>query len=87
MGVSVHSSALISPYSFSVDIRNSKNTVISVNGREFNVRIVETPFREGVEVVCNDFEPPLRVSDRQLGWREALRLLEAEIELRLKAAE
>ncbi|GEM_PF-5719736 len=58
--------------------REEKRSTI-VDGETYYYQLLEIPFREGVELLCDHFSPPLRVSDRGLGEHEALRLLELEI--------
>jgi hypothetical protein len=56
---------------------------LTVQGRRFEVFRIEYPFREGVELEVEIDGERLRFSDRQLGEREARRLLEAELERRI----
>lgn len=63
-------------------VRKRKRFCLEVDGVSYDVRVVETPFREGVELVCSLNGEELRVSDRQLGEHEAERLLVEEIRSR-----
>ena len=60
-------------------VKESEKHILNVDGEDFEVCIVQIPFREGVEVRCPLGEEELRVSDRGLGEHEALRLMEEEI--------
>lgn len=60
-------------------IRSRKVISIFVAGEDYEVEIVEIPFREGVELRCQVGQELIRISDRQLGEHEALRLLAEEI--------
>ena len=60
-------------------IRSRKVVSIFVAGADYKVEIVEIPFREGVELRCQVGSELIRISDRQLGEHEALRLLAEEI--------
>lgn len=55
---------------------------LAVDGESYEVSVVEIPFREGVEVCAIVGDEEIRVSDRGLGEREAIRLLEEEIRSR-----
>ncbi len=60
-------------------VRKRKRYCLDVDGARYDVKVVETPFREGVELVCVCDGEELRISDRQLGEHEAERLLVEEI--------
>ncbi len=62
-------------------VADRKVTVFTheLDGLSFEIRRLETPFREGLELETEVDGKLLRVSDRQLGEGEALRLLEIEI--------
>lgn len=62
-----------------ISIREKREVEIVVGGETFVVEVIEIPFREGVELRCLYEGEELRMSDRQLGEREAFRLLEEEI--------
>ena len=64
-------------------LRSKKTKSIEVAGQSYLVQIVEIPFREGVELVCEVNGEEVRVSDRGLGEHEAFRLLVEEIERRV----
>lgn len=66
-------------------IRSRKAITVFVAGEEYQAEVVEIPFREGVELRCKIGDEEIRISDRQLGEHEALRLLAEEIERRRKA--
>lgn len=68
-----------------ISVREKRFCEIVVGAERFVVEVIEIPFREGVELVCTVDGEELRFSDRQLGEREALRLLEEEIRARRKA--
>lgn len=61
----------------------AKSETIEVEGKIFVVTVREFPFRENVELECAAFDPPIRVSDLQLGRLAALEILKAEITRRL----
>ena len=63
-------------------VRKRKRFCLDVEGSRYEVSVVETPFREGIELVCQLNGEELRVSDRQLGEHEAERLLIEEIKRR-----
>ncbi len=62
--------------------RSIKSVELEVGGDKYTVEVLEYPFREGVELRCLVGEDVIRISDRQLGEREALRLMAEEIEKR-----
>lgn len=61
-----------------------KSFQLEVEGQVFQVMQFEIPFREGVELETEFNGEKIRISDRQLGEREALRLLELELKKRLQ---
>ena len=65
------------------DLREDRQIVLSVDGGEYQIEVIEIPFREGVELLCRIGDDEVRVSDRQLGEYEAVRLMEVEIRARL----
>lgn len=58
---------------------------VTVAGTPIAVTVREDPFREGVELSCEFHGELVRISDRQLGEGEALRLLQEELERRHSA--
>ena len=64
--------------------RSLKKLSLSVGDAVYSVDVVEIPFREGVELRCQVGDEEIRISDRQLGEREALRLLAEQIEKRVR---
>ncbi len=62
-----------------VDTRKAKSSLVTVDGIQYPVEVVEIPFREGVELRCVVEGETVRVSDRGLGEAEAFRILEDEI--------
>jgi hypothetical protein len=67
--------------------KRTRNLQIAIEGEEIAVKIIETPFREGVEVECEFRGRRFRVSDHQLGEREAMRLLTEELKHFLSSAD
>ena len=65
-------------------IRSLRKLSLTVGSEVYSVDVVEIPFREGVELRCRIGEDEIRISDRQLGEREALRLLAEQIEKRIR---
>lgn len=65
-------------------VRANRQKTIQVGEQSFIVEIFEIPFREGVELRCVVAGEEIRISDRQLGENEALRLMSDEITKRLK---
>lgn len=65
-------------------VRSRRRHALTVSGREYQVQVIEIPFREGVELRCTVDDEELRVSDRGLGEHEALRLLTEAIEEKLR---
>ena len=63
-------------------LRSAKSKTLTVDGAEYSIEIIEIPFREGVELRCKIGDDEIRISDRQLGESEALRLMEDEIRKR-----
>ena len=63
--------------------RNIKLRTLTVADHHYPVQVIETPFREGVELRCSIGNETITISDRQLGEREAFRLLEEEIRKRM----
>ena len=70
-----------------MDPRSVEKLLIEVNGEEYEVQAVETPFREGVELHCRVGGSDIRVSDRGLGRHEALRLIKEEIKAKLNTVQ
>ena len=64
----------------SVSLRSDTTFLLTVEEKEYTVRRIEIPFREGVELSTVVEHKEIRVSDRGLGEDEALRLLRIEIE-------
>ena len=62
-----------------VDTRTAKTSLVTVDGIQYQVEVIEIPFREGVELRCVVEGETVRVSDRGLGEAEAFRILEDEI--------
>jgi hypothetical protein len=56
--------------------RYKKTRILNINDKQIVVNIIEIPFREGVEVEAVVNGEIIRVSDRQLGEDEAIRILE-----------
>lgn len=63
--------------------RNIKLRTLTVANQHYPVQVIETPFREGVELRCTINNETLTISDHQLGESEAFRLLEQEIRKRM----
>lgn len=63
-------------------IRSRRILTLAVDDERYEVEVVEIPFREGVELRCRLDDDELRISDRQLGESEALRILAEEIRAR-----
>ena len=63
--------------------RNIKLRTLTVGEQHHPVQIIETPFREGVELRCTVNGEAITIGDRQLGEHEAFRLLEEEIRKRM----
>ena len=63
-----------------------KTFSLNLDGQTYLVKRSTFPFREGVELETEVNGKPIRVSDRQLGEKEAIRILEelikTEVELR-----
>ena len=66
-----------------VSIKSKQFRSIKVCGKEYKVEVIEMPFREGVELRCFLDDEELRVSDRQLGEKDALRILAEQIKKRI----
>lgn len=64
--------------------RFRKTVRLDLEGEIVEVEVIEYPFREGVEAWCTYRGEEVRFSDRQLGQREALRLLKEELLRRRK---
>lgn len=60
-------------------VRDRREINLIVEGQSFVVEVLEIPFREGVELLTKVNGQEVRISDRQLGEEEALRLIEEEI--------
>lgn len=60
-------------------MRSKEQRKISIDGEDFEVEVLEFPFREGVELQCEVDGEVLRVGDRGLGMHEAERLLKEMI--------
>ena len=65
-------------------LRSKRVRQLEVDGKLYEVELLEIPFREGVEFCCRAFEPPIRLSDQGLGESEGLRLLTLEIQRQSK---
>jgi len=63
--------------------KESSEFTLTVSGRDFVVRRIQIPFREGVELETEFEGERIRVSDRQLGEREALRILSELLQRKL----
>ena len=63
-----------------LSLRDKRRTSLEVFGNFYEVKVVEIPFREGVEASCLVKGKELRFSDRGLGEHEAIRLLKEAIQ-------
>lgn len=54
--------------------KGSRFLDVEVQGKTYKVKVVEYPFREGVELSCKTGKEEIHVSDLGLGLHEALRL-------------
>jgi len=64
--------------------RRVRTFELEVDGQLFTARRISHSFREGVEVEVQVGETILRVSDRQLGESEAIRILESQLREKLR---
>lgn len=60
-------------------VRSQKTEWVDFDGELVEVEVLEIPFREGVELRCVVNGEEIRVSDRGLGYQEALRVLRDEV--------
>ena len=63
--------------------RKTRSKTLEINNRIFYITVTEIPFREGVELQVEVNGEIVRVSDRQLGENEAMRIIEGLIKERL----
>lgn len=59
--------------------RPKQAVTVETEGKVYQATIIETPFREGIELECNVDDYCLRVSDLGLGLDEAIRQLKQAI--------
>ena len=67
----------------SFSVREKRTRSLTILDITFEVEVVEIPFREGVELRTVYGQELIRVSDRQLGEEDAMRLLAEELEKRV----